>query len=176
VDFYRWLQTEQDYDYLSWLASIDGTNFYGYRTSGNATSWQTTDFDLKTVPTLGNLCGQTQVWIAFAFSSDNSNEYEGAYIDDVILQKYTSAGQPDLTYYQPSGWDFPIVPSNVTGTHTAPSPLPAGTTYIDWAGTNAGNAATTDTFFCYLYLDNAPVQGWYGVPPVAWTPRKVGVA
>ena len=94
------------------------------------------------------------MWIAFRFTSDASNEYEGAYVDDIVLEKNTS-GQPDLTFYQPSGWDFPIVPSNVTGTHTVPSPLPAGTTYIDWAGTNAGAAATSDTFYTYLYLD-----GW----------------
>jgi hypothetical protein len=167
VDFYRWLDTEQDFDYLEWRASIDGTNFYGWQISGYDPSWQSTYFDLKTVPTLGNLCGQTQVWIAFRFSSDASTEYEGAYIDDVILQKYTSTGQPDLTWCQPAGWDFPIVPSNVTGTHTVPSPLPAGTTYIDWAGTNIGAAATADTFFVYLYRDGTPLAGWYAPPPVA---------
>ncbi len=166
LDFYRWLQTEQDYDYLYWVASVDDSNYYGYQISGSAQTWTSQYFDLKTVPTLGNLCGQSQVWIAFIFASDDINQYEGAYVDDVLLQKYTSADQPDLTYYQPSGWDFPIVPSNVTGTHTVPSPLPAGTTYIDWAGTNAGAAATTDTFFTYLYLDGTPLAGWYCAPPI----------
>jgi len=171
LDFYRWLQTEQDYDYLYWVASVNDSNYYGYQISGSAQTWTSQYFDLKTVPTLGNLCGQSQVWIAFIFASDDINQYEGAYVDDVLLQKYTSADQPDLTYYQPSGWDFPIVPSNVTGTNTVPSPLPAGTTYIDWAGTNAGTAATTDTFFTYLYCDGTPLQGWYCAPPVnpgAW--------
>jgi len=167
LDFYRWLNTEADYDYFKWLASVDGTNFYGYQISGSAQTWTSQNFDLKTVPTLGNLCGQSQVWIAFYFVSDGSNEYEGAYVDDAALQKYTSTGQPDLTFCQPSGWDFPIVPSNVTGTHTVPSPLPTGTTYIDWAGTNAGTAATADTFFVYLYRDGAPLAGWYAPPPVA---------
>jgi len=166
LDFYRWLRTEQDYDYLYWMASVNDSNYYGYQVSGNAQTWTSQYFDLKTVPTLGNLCGQTQVWIAFAFASDDINQYEGAYVDDVLLQKYTNSGQPDLTYFQPSGWDFPIVPSNVTGTHTVPSPLPAGTTYIDWAGTNAGTAATTDTFFTYLYCDGTPLQGWYCAPPI----------
>jgi len=171
LDFYRWLNTEADYDFLFWGASINGQNFYGYQTSGDQQTWTTQYFDLKNVPTLGNLCGQPQVWIALAFTSDGSNEYEGAYVDDVLLQKYTSTGQPDLTYYQPTGWDFPIVPSNVTGTHTVPSPLPAGTTYIDWAGTNAGSVATADTFYVYLYRDGSPLAGWYCAPPVnpgAW--------
>ncbi len=166
LDFYRWLNTEANYDYLKWLASIDGSSFYGWQTSGSAQTWTSDTFDLKTVPTLGNLCGQSQVWIAFAFSSNGTNQYEGAYVDDVVLQKYTSSGQPDLTYYQPSGWDFPIVPSNITGTHTVPSTLLAGTAYIDWAGTNAGTAATTDTFFTYLYRDGTPLAGWYSPPPV----------
>lgn len=171
VDFYRWFKTELDCDYLKWLASVDGSTFFGYKISGDQQTWTAQYFDLKNVPTLGNLCGRPQVWIAFAFTSDAGIEYEGAYIDDVLLQKDTSTGQPDLTYYQPSGWDFPIVPSNVTGTHTVPSPLPAGTTYIDWAGTNAGAAATTDTFFVYLYRDGTPLAGWYCAPPVnpgAW--------
>jgi len=165
VDFYRWLDTEQDYDYLKWLASVDGTNFYGWQTSGYAPSWQSTYFDLQTVPTLGNLCGQSQVWIAFRFTSDESNEYEGAYIDDIILQEYTSS-QPDLVPYAPSGWDLPIVPSNVTGTHTVPTTLLAGTNYVDWAGKNEGSAATADTFFTYLCLDGTPLAGWYTPPPV----------
>jgi hypothetical protein len=166
LDFYRWLNTESGYDYVGWLASVNDSNYYGYQTSGDQRTWTSQNFDLKNVPTLGNLCGQSQVWIAFVFRSDISNEFEGAYVDDVVLQKYTNTGQPDLTFYQPTGWDFPIVPSNVIGTHTVPSPLPAGTTYIDWAGANVGNAATDDTFFCYLYLDNSPIAGWYCAPPV----------
>ncbi len=82
------------------------------------------------------------------------------------MREHTSPGQPDLTYYQPSGWDFPIVPSNAPGTHTVPNPLRAGTTYIDWAGTNAGAVPTTDTFFIYLYCDGTPLQGWVCPPPV----------
>ncbi len=166
VTSYRWLETEASYDFLEWRAAIDGTNFYGWQFSGTQ-DWTSDTFDLKTVPTLGNLCGQSQVWIAFRFASDETNEYEGAYVDDIVLEKYTNSGQPDLAWCQPTGWDFPIVPSNVTGTHTVPSPLPAGTTYIDWAGTNAGTAATSDTFYIYLHKDGSPIQGWFVAPPVA---------
>ncbi len=167
LDFYRWLHTEASYDYLFWGASINGSNFYGYMTSGDQRTWHAQNFDLKDVPELGNLCGQAEVWIGLLFDSDESNQYEGAYLDEIVLQKNTSGGSgPDLTYYKPSGWDFPIVPSNVTGTHTVPSPLQPGTNYIDWAGCNQGDAATTDTFFIYLYLDNAPVAGWYCPPPL----------
>ncbi len=167
ADFYRWMDVEDGYDYFYWGASIDGQYFYGYADTSSNTSWQFESFDLKNVPTLGNLCGQSQVWIGFLFESDYSNEEEGVYIDDIVLQKNTSGGSgPDLTFYQPAGWDFPIVPSNVSGTHTVPSPLPPGTNYIDWAGRNVGDAATADTFWIYLYLDNVPLAGWYAVPPV----------
>ena len=89
----------------------------------------------------------------------------GAHLDDG--GKHPSPFQPDLTYYQPTGWDSPIVPSNVPGTHTVPNPLRFGTTYIDWSGTNAGTAATTDTFFVYLYCDGKPLQGWFCAPPIS---------
>jgi len=47
--------------------------------------------DLTDVPTLGNLMGQTQVWIAMVFLSDFSNNYpEGAYVDDIVLRKHVS--------------------------------------------------------------------------------------
>jgi len=88
LSFYRWLYSESDYDYLFWGASIDGTNFYGYRISGDYRSWNYREFDLTNVPTLGNLCGYSQVWIAFNFSSDDSYQYEGAYLDNIHLEKY----------------------------------------------------------------------------------------
>ncbi len=44
--------------------------------------------DLSAVPTVGNLLGQTQVWIAFEFYSDDINAVaEGAYVDNVVLRK-----------------------------------------------------------------------------------------
>lgn len=168
LDFWRWLKVEDGYDYLFWGASIDGSQFYGYADDSTNASWQSESFDLKNVPTLGNLCGRSQVWVGFLFESDFSNTDEGAYLDDILLQKDTGGGGngPDLTYAQPSGWDFPIVPSNVTGTHTVPQTLNPGTTYIDWAGKNAGDEPTADTFYIYLYLDNVPLQGWYAPPPI----------
>lgn len=90
--------TESNYDYLHWMVSIDGTNFYGSKSSGNTNGWVSKSLDLKNVFTLGNVTGQSQVWIAFLFSSDLSNTYEGAYLDDIVLNKYTtSTALADLT-------------------------------------------------------------------------------
>ena len=168
VEFHHWLDTEQDYDYFFWGASVDDSVFHGYQTTGRNQSWECDTFDLTDVPQLGNLCGEPQVWIGFLFDSDINTHYEGVYLDDIVVRKNSGGGGGvDLVAYQPSGWDFPIVPSNVTGTHTVPSELQPGTNYVDWAGRNAGDAATADTFFVYLYLDNTAVAGWYAAPPVA---------
>jgi hypothetical protein len=88
LDFYYWLDSEANYDYLFFGASVDGINFYGYRYSGRWQYWDEDYLDLTAVPTLGNLCGRPQVWIAFRFTSDGSVCYEGAYLDDIVLYKY----------------------------------------------------------------------------------------
>ncbi|MFC2108313.1 matrixin family metalloprotease [Candidatus Bipolaricaulota bacterium] len=92
--FYYWSRTESDYDYFKYLASVDGSTFYGYQMSGDHATgcggYCSTSFDLTNVPILGNLCGQSQVWIAFLFTSDVINQFEGTYIDDVILRKDTT--------------------------------------------------------------------------------------
>ena len=91
LTFQMWLNTEQDYDGLSWTASIDGNQFYGYVSSGNTGGWTSKTLDLTAVPTLGDLTGEEEVWIGLIFSSDGSiNQPEGAYVDDVVLTKTTS--------------------------------------------------------------------------------------
>jgi hypothetical protein len=166
VDFSRWLETEEDFDRLRWLASIDGATFYGFAASGSQDSWQSVYFDLKSVPTLGNLCGQPEVWIAFAFTSNVSQQYEGAYIDDITVRKRVSFPQPNLAPFQPTGWDAPIVPSNDTGTHILPGTLYSGTSYVDMAVANAGTQATSARFYTWLYVDGVPVASGYVDPPL----------
>lgn len=159
--FYRWVVTEEDYDFLYWGWSTDGLNFLGYSVSGSHGSWTAQTCDIDTA------CAEDSVWIAFYFHSDESSQYEGAYIDDIVLRKYTETGQPDLAPHAPSGWDYPIVPSNVRGTNQVPGVLlpEPDTTFVDWAVINQGAAATTDTFYIYLYQDGVPFQGWYVAPP-----------
>ena len=87
LSFRYWNESESGYDYLEWLASKDGTNYNGYQVSGNSQGWQTVQFDLSAVPSLGDLRGLAAVWFGFRFSSDGSNQLLGAFIDDVVLQK-----------------------------------------------------------------------------------------
>jgi hypothetical protein len=87
LNFYHWTKTENSYDKFSVYASVDGTHYYGHYWTGDWSSWNYYSFDLTDVYTLGNLCGERQVWIAFYFGSDSSNQYEGTYIDDIVLRK-----------------------------------------------------------------------------------------
>ena len=85
--FYYWNESEAGYDYFQWLASSNGNNFYGYQVSGYSGGWVYQNFDLTSVPTIGNLCGDSSVWIAFRFVSDRYITYRGAFIDDIVLRK-----------------------------------------------------------------------------------------
>jgi hypothetical protein len=90
VVFEYWLDSETGYDYFNWFASTDGVNFYGYQTSGYSAGWVNEIFDLASVPTLGDLSGESQVWIAFVFSSDYIVNYTGAFVDDISIEKTTT--------------------------------------------------------------------------------------
>jgi hypothetical protein len=85
--FYLWLNSEKEHDYVQWLASTNGENFFGVESSGNTNGWIKKVFDLKSVYTIGNLCGISKVWIAFYFGSDSSGTSEGAFVDDILLRK-----------------------------------------------------------------------------------------
>jgi len=97
VDFYSWLDSEVGFDYLWWAASttLNG-DYYGFRISGNSNGYQSQSFDLKNVPTLGDLTGQSQVFVAFLFQTDVSVTHRGAFLDDIVIQKFTSGVAPTL--------------------------------------------------------------------------------
>ncbi|MGB3904966.1 MAG: hypothetical protein WBB22_08595, partial [Anaerolineae bacterium] len=79
--------------------------------------------------------------------------------DPAQLWRSASAPSPNLTPYTPGGWDHPIVPSSVPGTHTVDPLCGNGTTYIDWAVINEA-ASTSATFYTALYFDSSPIQAW----------------
>jgi len=88
LGFKLWLYTEPNNDYVFRGASIDGIHFYGYATLGDTQGWSDKVLDLANVPTLGNLLGEPQIWVALVFSSNSSVNYaEGGYVDDVVLRE-----------------------------------------------------------------------------------------
>jgi PKD repeat protein len=84
--FAYWLDTETNWDWFSWAVSVNGTSFYGSRTSGTATGWQTRELDLASVGAITPL-GSPQVWLAFFFDSDAVVQREGVYVDDVRIER-----------------------------------------------------------------------------------------
>jgi hypothetical protein len=158
LEFYLDLQSELSYDYFKYMASIDDTYFYGYGISGSTSGWvdinrdniQLPALNLKAVPTLGNLIGKPNVWIAFVFKSDSSNNYKGPFVDDVRLG---SVPPPNLCSYTPSGWPGPIVVSENSGDHVNDNPVCGTKIYVDFALTDCNDIGTDKTFYVDLCLD-----------------------
>jgi hypothetical protein len=112
LNFKLWINTEASYDYLCRLASLDGVNFSGTCTSGVG-NWMDRVLDLSNVYNLGNLLGQSQVWVALLFSSDFSNEYSaGAYVDNIVLRRFAASDglppDPFVTVTPPGVEEFEI--------------------------------------------------------------------
>jgi hypothetical protein len=64
-----------------------GAQYYGICRSGRTNGWEDMALDLANVPTLGNLLGQEQVWVAVQFEADGSGSRPaGVYVDDVMLR------------------------------------------------------------------------------------------
>ena len=86
--FKLWLNSEPGSDGVCRFASIDASDFWGTCTSGYATGWVDQALDLANVYTLGNLLGQSNVWVAIYFASNATNAYaEGGYVDNIVLRK-----------------------------------------------------------------------------------------
>ncbi|MCD4749172.1 MAG: hypothetical protein K8R59_07345 [Thermoanaerobaculales bacterium] len=99
LDFDLWLETEFDYDYFYWLYSTDGTNFNGFITSTSNGSFETVSQDLTDWGSAGNSLGHPQVWFAFLYASDESNTFEGAYVDEVSLTTDGGGGGSECGTY-----------------------------------------------------------------------------
>jgi len=107
--FMYFLNSEQDYDVLFAGASIDGSSFAGEVISGSH-DWTERIFDLTAVYNLGDLTGESQVWVVIAFHSDlDTYDAEGAYVDDIEIRKYVADEEPTAS---------PTATSTVTPTAT----------------------------------------------------------
>lgn len=93
AEFRIWNETEgPPFDFPSWLASTNGTNFFGFQLNQDV-GWTGIEFDLTSVPSLGDLRGQPAVWLAFTFTSDASvSAFEGTYLDDILIEKLVGGG------------------------------------------------------------------------------------
>jgi len=99
LSFQHSTKTELAFDQFWVVAFTDGEKWGGKDWSGDLTAtcdgWCAETVSLQDFPGLGNLCGQSQVWVGFEFVSDDSISDEGTYLDDVVLRAWS--GQPSST-------------------------------------------------------------------------------
>jgi hypothetical protein len=101
----------------------------------------------------------TSIHLKFIFQSDAANETpnDGVYLDEISV---TGEGpRPNLTLFQPSGWDAKIVVSPVTGTHTAGVLYAGEKAYVDFAIKNTADGSA-GAFGTFLYVDGQFVHEW----------------
>lgn len=111
VTFQFWLDSEPNYDYFKWLASSNGTNFFGFQRAAHDLIWQPRIFSLS------DYLGDSSVWFAFKFDSDFSIQYEGAYVDQVVIEKCL---QPADHCYSCGNYDYgTFAPTDNWSTHSA---------------------------------------------------------
>lgn len=89
AEFDLWLATESN-DMLSWNLSINDANYPGKGRTANTSGWEHVRFNFKDITSITTI-GAPQVWLAFIFKSNASLQYEGAYIDNVVIKKTTAA-------------------------------------------------------------------------------------
>jgi len=79
--FWLWRQIEAKFDYVFFGISSDGHTFNGYKWDGTA-NWEEKRYSLN------SYLGDSSVWVAWLFVSDNTVQYEGPWVDDILIRKY----------------------------------------------------------------------------------------
>jgi hypothetical protein len=103
-----------------------------------------------------------QVWYLDAYDCVVGDTGTIDYLELWIWYDDGSGGtlKPNLTPYIPSGWDFPIVPSSVSGTNTVNDLFTTRPTYIDLAVINNGSADISTGFDSCLFMDSTMLNCW----------------
>jgi Zn-dependent metalloprotease len=94
AEFDLFLDIEYPFDEVFWGVSTNGVDFDGYAVSPGPDGYTTGQtgvpgfahevFSFEEIP---GIVGQPEVWFAFQFVSDDIQEYEGAYVDNVVVKK-----------------------------------------------------------------------------------------
>lgn len=79
ITFMLWRHIELNFDHLFFGISGNGTNFSGWSWDGSA-NWENKTYSLN------SYLGDSDVWVGWHFTSDASVQYEGPWIDDIMLK------------------------------------------------------------------------------------------
>jgi hypothetical protein len=103
-----------------------------------------------------------QSWFLDAYDCVEGDTGTIDYMEVWIWYDDGGGAKPNLTPYSPPDWDFPIVPSSVSGTNTVNDLFTTKTTYIDWAVINNGSANIVPGFSSCLLFDSStsPLSCW----------------
>jgi len=84
VSFWLWREIENNYDYLTLEVSRDGVNgpFQEIGRWTGSAGWQQQSLSLD------GYTGDSSVWIAWRFYSNNSIVFDGPWVDDILIRKY----------------------------------------------------------------------------------------
>ncbi|MEM7030525.1 MAG: clostripain-related cysteine peptidase [Chloroflexota bacterium] len=101
VEYNMWLKTELNYDWLMLGASTDGTNYDLIDFwSGNSEGWLFTPYELE------SYAGQSEVWLAWVFQSDERNHDDGVWIDNIEIWAYEPpVPDPSGQFIQDGGFE-----------------------------------------------------------------------
>ncbi|MBC7250101.1 MAG: pre-peptidase C-terminal domain-containing protein [Anaerolineae bacterium] len=144
--------------YVTWLYNTD-SNYPDI--PGGGTGTNSNDFDFAVDPNTPN--GHV-----IQFHLDISASNGGPWSDSFSVP--VTCLQPDLVPSQWGGWQYPIVPSSITGTSVVNTLYAGQPTYIDWGISNSGNADTGGSTFGDLYIDSNRVAHYdFGNVQAGWT-------
>ncbi|MFI5166693.1 MAG: BACON domain-containing protein [Thermoanaerobaculales bacterium] len=102
VDFDLWSYVDAGVgnaypDRIGLYVSTDDSEFWGPFYPNTGQTWQHETFNFRDVTQIASI-GAHQVYIAFIFDSDGATQYEGSYIDNVVITKTTGPGPGPCTY------------------------------------------------------------------------------
>lgn len=118
----RWIQTEYNYDFITYALSADGTNWVTYSESGDSSGWLAGTIDLSNFQGYSFL-GASTLYIAFQFTSDEMTTAGGVFIDEVLLNVDLPGPTPTPTPTPTPA--FTPTPSPTPSPSPTPTPPPA---------------------------------------------------
>jgi len=128
--------------YVTWLYNT-GSDYPDI--TGGGTGSNNNDFDFAVAP-------NTPDGHVVQFNLDVNAANGGPWPDSFSLA--VACSRPDLTPSQWPGWEYPIVPSSITGTSVVNTLYANYVTYVDWGISNSGDADCGGDAYGNLYLDD----------------------
>ena len=152
-------------------------SYVGYYLSTDATITASDTLLGSNFASWGLSPGESEVWepptLIIPYGTAPGDYYLGILVDHLnqvtesnednnfVIDPFSIAKLPNLTFTLPSGWSDKIVVSTGTGTSTDSIVIaPADTLYVDWAVINKGNAATGNSFQVTLKVDGVVKNTW----------------